>query len=83
MLYLTAREDAEKNHKEMAEHLASLSTLQQSTAQRVILLTNLGLILGLALFLYVFFSINPYSPEQLEHFRQEALNKTTMRVYEL
>ena len=33
----TDAEDAEKNQKAMAEHLQQLSTLQQSTFQRVIL----------------------------------------------
>ena len=76
-------EDAEKNQKEMAEHLQQLSTLQQSTFQRVILHTNLVIILSLAVFLYVFFSINPFSAEELGQFRSEAINKTSLRFYEL
>jgi len=76
-------EDAEKNQKAMAEHLQQLSTLQQSTFQRVILYTNLAIILSLAVFLYVFFSINPFSAEELGQFRSEAINKTSLRFYEL
>ena len=67
----------------MAEHLQQLSTLQQSPLQKVVLYTNLVIILGLAVFLYVYFSINPFSPEQLAMFRSEALNKTSLREYEL
>ena len=79
----TDAEDAEKNHKAMAEHLQQLSTLQQSTFQRVILYSNLAIILSLAVFLYVFFSINPFSDEQLDQFRNEAINKTSLQVYAL
>ena len=79
----TDAEDAEKNQKAMAEHLQQLSTLQQSTFQRVILYTNLGIILSLAVFLYVFFSINPFSAEELSQFRSEAMNKTNLRFYDL
>ena len=71
-------EDAEKNQKAMAEHLQQLSTLQQSTFQRVILYTNLAIILSLAVFPYVFFSINPFSAEDLGQFRSEAINKTSL-----
>ena len=67
----------------MAEHLQQLSTLQQSPLQRGVLYTNLVIILGLAVFLYVYFSINPFSPEQLARFREKALNKTSLREYEL
>ena len=76
-------EDAEKNQKAMAEHLQQLSTLQQSTFQRVILYTNLAIILTLAVFLYVFFSINPFSAEELSQFRSEAINKTNLQFYDL
>ena len=79
----TDAEDAEKNHKAMAEHLQQLSTLQQSTFQRVILYSNLAIILSLAVFLYVFFSINPFSDEELDQFRNEAINKTSLQVYAL
>jgi len=79
----TDAEDAEKNQKAMAEHLQQLSTLQQSSFQRVILYTNLAIILSLAVFLYVFFSINPFSAEELGQLRSEAINKTSLRFYEL
>ena len=73
----------EKHNKEMAEHMQTLSTLHQSTGQKVILYTNLVIIITLALFLYIFFSINPFSPEELLQFKSEAINKTSLRVYEL
>jgi len=76
-------EDAAKNHKAMAEHLAQLSTLQQSSMQKVVLYTNLVIILSLAVFLYIFFSINPFSAEELSQFRIEAINKTSLQFYEL
>jgi len=77
------KRDVEKHNKEMAEHMQTLSTLHQSTGQKVILYTNLVIIITLALFLYIFFSINPFSPEELLQFKSEAINKTSLRVYEL
>jgi len=66
----------EKNQQEMAEHVQTLSTLAQSTGQKVILYSNLVIIISLAIFLYIFFSINPFTVEQLDHFRELSLNKT-------
>ena len=37
--------------------------------QRGILYTNLAIILSVAVFLFTYFSINSFSPEQLEQFR--------------
>jgi len=71
----------EKNHQEMAEHVQNLSTLAQTTGQKVILYTNLLIIISLAIFLYIFFSINPFSVEELDHFREVSLNKTITTAY--
>ena len=49
----------------------------------MLLYTNLVIILSLAVFLYIFFSINPFSAKELDQFRIEAINKTSLQFYEL
>ena len=49
----------------------------------MVLYTNLVIILSLAVFLYIFFSINPFSAKELDQFRIEAINKTSLQFYEL
>jgi len=73
--------DEEKHHKEMEEHVQELSTLSQSTTQKVILYTNLVIIVSLALFLYIYFSINPFTSQEIYNLRQISLNKTTTEIY--
>jgi len=73
--------DEEKHHKEMEEHVQELSTLSQSTTQKVILYTNLVIIISLALFLYIYFSINPFTSQEIDNLRQISLNKTTTVIY--
>ena len=71
-------EKARKNHRELADHLDSITSLTQSSAQRKILLLNLFVILTGALLLYVFFCINPFTPAQIDALRERALENTTI-----
>ena len=74
-------EDLEKNQeKEMEEHIQKLSNLEQSTFQKVLLYTNLVIIVFLAIFLYVYMSISPFSEEDLDRFEKIAFDKTHLIV---
>jgi len=75
--------DGEKHHREMEEHVQKLSTLTQSRTQQAILYTNLVIIVSLAIFLYTFFSLNPFSEEERSILRKISLNKTTTNVFRL
>ena len=44
----------------MEEHIQKLSNLEQSTFQKVLLYSNLVIIVFLAIFLYVYMSISPF-----------------------
>jgi len=50
-----------------------IESLRQSTRDKVILYINLFIILSGAIGFYVYFSINPFLPEEIEDFQQEAL----------
>ena len=74
----TGSEDKEKEEQqlklqaEMAKHLDEIAHLEQGTCQKSFLYSNLILILIGAVFLYVFFSINPFTEEQIDKLRQQA-----------
>ena len=73
--------DVEKvQEKEMEEHIQKLSNLEQSTWQKVLLYTNLVIIVFLAIFLYVYMSISPFSEEDLDRFEKIAFDKTHLMV---
>ena len=74
-------EDLEKDQeKEMEEHIQKLSNLEQSTLQKVLLYSNLVIIVFLAIFLYVYMSISPFSEEELDRFEAVAFDKTHLIV---
>lgn len=49
--------------------------MEQSGWQRAVLYANLALIVAVAVFFYVFFSINPFTREEVDRLREEALAK--------
>jgi hypothetical protein len=61
---------------ELAKHLDDIANLKQETWKKVILYINLAIILAGAFALYVFFSINPFTLEEIEALRAAA-NLTT------
>ena len=71
-------EKAKKNRRDLAEHLEAITNLEQSRAQRAILLVNLGIILTGALLLYVYFCINPFTAAEIDQLRERALQNTTI-----
>jgi len=71
----------EADREKMENHVQNLSTLQQSTSQQVILYINLVIIVSLAIFFYVWFSISPFTAEQIKQFQLVSLNKTSTSVY--
>ena len=80
ILGLKDDEDVEKKQEmEMEAHIQKLSSLEQSTLQKVILYSNLVIIIGLAIFLYIYMSINPFSDEELKAFEMIAFNKTHLK----
>lgn len=48
------------------------TALAQTTTQKVILYLNLILIFGVAIAMYTYFSINPFTTEEINLLRQEA-----------
>ena len=64
------------HEKEMEKHIEQLSTLEQSTLQKIILFINLVLIISLSIVLFIVMSINPFTDEQLDVFKSIAFNKT-------
>ena len=48
---------------------------------QVILYTNLVIIVSLALFLYIYFSISPFTAEEIVEMRQISLNKTRTEIF--
>ena len=73
-------EKAKKHHRDLAEHLDAITNLEQSRAQRTILLANLAVILAGALLLYVCFSINPFTADEIDELRERALENATVVV---
>ena len=71
-------EKGKKNHRDLAEHLEAITNLEQSRAQRAILLVNLAVILTGALLLYVYFCINPFTVAEIDELRERALENTTI-----
>ena len=77
ILGLKDDQDLEKDQeKEMEEHIQKLSNLEQSSFQKVLLYSNLVIIVFLAVFLYVYMSISPFSDEELDRFETVAFDKT-------
>jgi len=70
--------DSKKHHQELEDHIQELTHLTQSAKQKGILYTNLLIITGVAIWFYVYFSFNPFTPEDIEEFRQTAMNKTVV-----
>ena len=71
-------EKGKKNLRDLAEHLEAITNLEQSRAQRAILLVNLGIILTGALLIYVYFCINPFTAAEIDQLRERALQNTTI-----
>lgn len=75
---VSGSEDKEKEEQqlklqaEMAKHLDEIAHLEQSTCQKSFLYSNLILILIGAVFLYSYFSINPFTDEQIDALRQQV-----------
>ena len=73
-----ATEEEEKKRQqqqiEMAKHLDEIANLEQTKWQKAILYTNLFIILSGALGFYVYFSINPFTMEQIHNIQQEVLS---------
>ena len=55
--------------EELAKHLDHIAHLEQSTPEKIILYLNLVIIVCGAVALYVYFSINPFSPEEIAKLR--------------
>ena len=53
----------------------NLADLNQTTFQKTILRLNLGVILLAAVGLYTYFSINPFTIEQIDQLREAVLQK--------
>ena len=53
-------------------HLDNIAHLEQTTTEKGVLYTNLVLILIGAIVLYVYFSINPFTQEEIDHLRRNA-----------
>ena len=68
-----------KQEMEMEAHIQKLSSLHQSTLQKVLLYSNLVIIVALAIFLYIFMSISPFNIDDLKRFEMIALNKTHLK----
>ena len=66
-------EDSEKHQREMEQHLEAVSSLRRTKAQKIILYINLAIILTLAVFLYAYFTVNPFTNEEIDLLRQKAL----------
>ena len=64
----------------MEAHIQKLSSLHQTTCQKVLLYSNLVIIVGLAIFLYIFMSISPFSIDELKRFEKIAFNKTHLKT---
>ena len=47
----------------------------------MILYINLVIIVSLAIFFYVWFSISPFTAEEIKQFQLVSLNKTSTSVY--
>lgn len=60
---------AKEQQKQLEKHLDEIAHLEQSTWEKAILNANLVLILIGAVALYSYFSINPFSPEDLSRIR--------------
>ena len=74
-------EEVEKKQEmEMEAHIQKLSSLHQTTCQKVLLYSNLVIIVGLAIFLYIFMSISPFSIDELKRFEKIAFNKTHLKT---
>ena len=75
---VSGSEDKEKEEQqlklqaEMAKHLDEIAHLEQSTWQKSFLYSNLILILIGAVFLYSYFSINPFTEEQIDTLGKQA-----------
>ena len=61
-----------KLQAEMTSHLDEIAHLEQNTYEKTFLYSNLVLILAGAIILYVYFSINPFTQEEIEELRQRA-----------
>ena len=71
----------ESQENQMEKHTNKLSMLEQSTGQKIILYLNLLLIVILAIFLYVYMSINPFTADQISEFEIVIRNKTLLSEF--
>ncbi|XP_023338850.1 sodium/myo-inositol cotransporter [Eurytemora carolleeae] len=75
------RKDGEKHHQNLKSHIEELAHLPQTILQKSILYCNLVIIVGIAFFFYIYFSINPFNEAELQVFKEIALNSTSTSVY--
>ncbi len=73
-------EKGERHHRQLRQHLEELSSLEQSRTQRAILLVNLVVILAVALAFYVYFSISPFTEEEIDRMREQEFDRRSMRL---
>ena len=57
--------------QEMTKHLNEVANLEQKTWEKLVLYSNLVLILAGGTFLYVYFSISPFTPQELTEIRSK------------
>ena len=60
------------------EEDSNLADLSQTTLQKTVLWLNLGVIVIVAVGLYAYFSINPFTREQVDQLQSQVLNATTL-----
>ena len=69
-------EKAKKEKEELAKHLDETASLEQSKSQKIILYINLAIILAVAVGMYVYFCINPFTKEEIDALREKVAQRT-------
>ncbi len=72
-------EKGERHHRQLEQHLDAITSLEQTRTQRNILYVNLAVIFSIALFFYIYFCISPFSREEIDRMREEALEKVEIK----
>lgn len=71
--------DEQRLHKlEMEMHVAQTSSLKQSPWEKKVLRTNLIIIVLSAIGLYAFFSVNPFTTQEIDHLRELAVSNRSL-----
>ena len=71
-------DESDQHQREMDQHLESVSSLHRSRTQKAILYANLAVILGLAVFMYAYFCVSPFTAEEIDAFRERAMENRTV-----